>query len=107
RRPVEPAAFCVPALERAAAGGVGGAGVAREACRVCGWRAVGVSGFEAASEFGPGVAAGSLAWWWGAELVEMGVQGAMAGLGHAPVGVPHAHQRPDEVSAAALGLERL
>jgi hypothetical protein len=43
----------------------------------------------------------------GAELVEMGIQGTMAGLGEAPVGLPRAHQGADEVSAAALGLERL
>src|SRR6185437_11627790 len=108
RRPVEPAAFGVPAVEGAAAGGVGGAGVAGvvgEARWFGGWGAGGVVGFEAASEFGPGVASGPGSWWWGAELVEMSIERTMAGLGHAPVCLPHPHQRPREVAAAAFGLE--
>src|SRR6185437_8948258 len=61
--------------------------------------------FEVAAQFGPGVAAGPGSWWWGAELVEVGIQGPVAGLGHAAVCLPYAHQRSDEVSAAAFGLE--
>jgi hypothetical protein len=66
---------------------------------------LGVSGFEVAAQFGPGVAAGPVSGWWGAELVEMRIQGTMAGLGHAPVCLPYAHQGADEVFAAAFGLE--
>ena len=30
----------------------------------------------------------------------MGIKGTMPGLGHAPVGLPHAHQRPHEERGA-------
>jgi hypothetical protein len=43
----------------------------------------------------------------GSQLVEMGIESTMARLGQTPVGLPRTHQRPDEVAAAALGLERL
>jgi hypothetical protein len=38
-------------------------------------------------------------------LVEVGIQGTMPGLGHAAVGLPHPHQRPHEIPAAARRLE--
>ena len=41
------------------------------------------------------------------KITTKGIEGTMAGLGHAGVGLPYAHQRPCEVAAAALGLERL
>jgi hypothetical protein len=98
--------FGVPALEGAAAGGVGGARLAGVVDGICGWGAGGVSGFQAAAQLGPGMAAGPRAWWVGALLVEVGIQGTMAGLGEAPVGLPHPHQCPHEVTAATPGLER-
>src|SRR5256885_520010 len=44
-------------------------------------------------------------WRVGAQLVEMRIQGTVARCCQASVGLPHAHQGADEVSAAAPGLE--
>src|SRR5439155_4268500 len=88
RRPVEPAAFGVPASEGAAAGGVGGArgaGVSQETAGIKRRGALRVAGFQAASEFRPGVAARSVAGRAAAKPSQMRIQGTMASLGHAPV----------------------